>query len=552
LELSKRDKEIADNLMERRVVDYFTFLINTHVLNNIPPKSSHYLILIDAFKAGLYNEIISILNKYKKNITSYRCVGEKDFACFYTGEESLLTKFLSEISELFIKVAVKPKKIIQCLELKSFFAGRKLISDAVSLDLLREQSNLAMIETYLKDYRKPVSPQFLSDIKNNNILVGYKIIYDFLQLKKFRVIIIVWSPVNIREFLIKREISEKVLEAYTFVKVIDGYGDTGDPETTYTDTQNVIICEFDNLNEYTRWMDDFYEYSTEINCLSVLIEDRISEIPITIGKYHEFEKIYKKYESNNGCIMIGNPIMYGSETMIDKDICLDMNVINRHGIICGIPGSGKTTTLKIIAEESKRKGLGVYIIDVERDEKFKEYSLIDNGEFIKGNISLINSKKSICRFDIKEENSINRDSIMIKLLDNILYLEETDQMEYLLLIDEFKSVLSENVLPKITDALDRARKRGVGIWCISQSLKHFQTGELYNQLRNKIIHQLAEDDIVLLKSILDRQNINYEIYEYGFEDSFLKLEKRQAYVTFVDIKDNLLKPLVKVQIKEEG
>ncbi|MCM1371153.1 MAG: DUF853 domain-containing protein [Clostridium sp.] len=62
---------------------------------------------------------------------------------------------------------------------------------------------------------------------------------------------------------------------------------------------------------------------------------------------------------------INNKILIGKNN--DKDIYLLPKMANRHGIISGASGSGKTTTLKVLAESFSSCGVPVLLVDVKGD-----------------------------------------------------------------------------------------------------------------------------------------------------------------------------------------
>lgn len=62
---------------------------------------------------------------------------------------------------------------------------------------------------------------------------------------------------------------------------------------------------------------------------------------------------------------INNKILIGKSE--NKEIFIEPKMINRHGIISGASGSGKTITLKVLAESFSNAGIPVFLVDVKGD-----------------------------------------------------------------------------------------------------------------------------------------------------------------------------------------
>ncbi len=65
------------------------------------------------------------------------------------------------------------------------------------------------------------------------------------------------------------------------------------------------------------------------------------------------------YDKQNGTIFLGKSG--------DKKVCIYPKMANRHGMICGATGTGKTITLKVLAESFSDMGVPVFLADVKGD-----------------------------------------------------------------------------------------------------------------------------------------------------------------------------------------
>ena len=62
---------------------------------------------------------------------------------------------------------------------------------------------------------------------------------------------------------------------------------------------------------------------------------------------------------------LNNKLIIGKNS--DKELCILPKMINKHGIITGASGSGKTTTLKVMAETLSEASIPVFLIDIKGD-----------------------------------------------------------------------------------------------------------------------------------------------------------------------------------------
>lgn len=78
------------------------------------------------------------------------------------------------------------------------------------------------------------------------------------------------------------------------------------------------------------------------------------------------EAIKKSYNTQIPNIYLGAGLLEG-KVVSDAKITLPLKMMNRHGLIAGATGSGKTRTLQVIAEQLSDAGVAVFLSDIKGD-----------------------------------------------------------------------------------------------------------------------------------------------------------------------------------------
>ncbi|MBK5213338.1 MAG: DUF853 family protein [Flavobacteriaceae bacterium] len=79
-----------------------------------------------------------------------------------------------------------------------------------------------------------------------------------------------------------------------------------------------------------------------------------------------FDYINAGYTTKGDYITLGAAMLDG-ETVKDAYVKIPLKTLNRHGLIAGATGTGKTKTLQIIAENLSEKGIPVLLMDIKGD-----------------------------------------------------------------------------------------------------------------------------------------------------------------------------------------
>jgi uncharacterized protein len=77
-------------------------------------------------------------------------------------------------------------------------------------------------------------------------------------------------------------------------------------------------------------------------------------------------QIIEGYTCNGDYIALGSAMLDG-EAIADAVVKVPLKTLNRHGLIAGATGTGKTKTLQVISEQLSEKGVPVLLMDVKGD-----------------------------------------------------------------------------------------------------------------------------------------------------------------------------------------
>jgi uncharacterized protein len=78
------------------------------------------------------------------------------------------------------------------------------------------------------------------------------------------------------------------------------------------------------------------------------------------------ENINSSYTFNGESFILGAAKL-GEEVFTDTFVNLPLKTFNRHGLIAGATGTGKTKTLQIIAEQLSMNGVPSLVMDIKGD-----------------------------------------------------------------------------------------------------------------------------------------------------------------------------------------
>ncbi|HMH40819.1 MAG TPA: helicase HerA-like domain-containing protein, partial [Gaiellaceae bacterium] len=78
------------------------------------------------------------------------------------------------------------------------------------------------------------------------------------------------------------------------------------------------------------------------------------------------QEIAAAYKTEGASIGVGKGVLDG-KVVTEADVRLPLRSANRHGLIAGATGTGKTRTLQLLAEQLSEQGVPVFAADVKGD-----------------------------------------------------------------------------------------------------------------------------------------------------------------------------------------
>lgn len=79
-----------------------------------------------------------------------------------------------------------------------------------------------------------------------------------------------------------------------------------------------------------------------------------------------FNDITEGYKTKGDYLVLGSAMLNG-ETIKDSYVKVPLKTLNRHGLIAGATGTGKTKSLQVMAENLSEKGIPVLLMDIKGD-----------------------------------------------------------------------------------------------------------------------------------------------------------------------------------------
>lgn len=125
-----------------------------------------------------------------------------------------------------------------------------------------------------------------------------------------------------------------------------------------------------------------------------------------------FSHITEGYTCKGDFIVLGGAILDG-EPVADAHIKIPLKTLNRHGLIAGATGTGKTKTLQVLSEQLSLKGIASLVMDVKGDLSGVARPGTENA-FIKDRHARINLPYSTMGFPVELLTISSQDGVRLR------------------------------------------------------------------------------------------------------------------------------------------
>ncbi len=115
-----------------------------------------------------------------------------------------------------------------------------------------------------------------------------------------------------------------------------------------------------------RFCDDSKRRSPKFNILHRILSEPSHKVRIMSKKDDFIQTIQEGYTSKGDSIILGAAMLDG-ETLPDATVKIPLKTLNRHGLIAGATGTGKTKTIQVLSEQLSSFGIPVLMMDIKGD-----------------------------------------------------------------------------------------------------------------------------------------------------------------------------------------
>jgi len=545
-------------------IECYTFAINPVTRKALNESYDLYFMFIDTIECDYYFAIKKYLLDNKAKINSFHVNGASDMVITFYGDEHYRSKVREDLLDFIPRSKVGTAFPISTFRVSKYYIFWGKIYDEIKrvnhADFIKDPNKVSELESLHRNYlgfslvgnlsEKEIANS-LKKFEDQGLIINYFVITR--TPRKFKVIIglEITAPV-LDEVIYKSEIKDNIISLFKVEPVRND-------NDFFDGIKNIMICQFEDFEEYCSWKEKLYEKVIQIkhtvNVFAFDVVGKFSERPFSLGRRPEFEDLKNLYSTNE--IIMGNPIYLSNSE--DENVGLSKEALQGNGLICGVQGQGKTTTLLRLAGECFKMGLKVHIFDSTDDINPKltdvkdENWIMENVENLieKNNIDIDQFKNKIYCYFSSEEQIKTLTGIFLDSISKRKSKTDKRKIDSVFIFVEAHSIFESdsNLTKKLVKVLSISSRKKSSIWLSNQSLRQFpklRSKDVLVEFRNKIFHKTEEnvDEAVKLLPLS-------EGYKYlnSIEYSIKSLLPGECIVAFQGLIKNKTETLAPMQIK---
>jgi hypothetical protein len=530
-----------------------------------------YFILIDAAWARAKRSVQQFLKTKHDTTSVYRIFGDADYACFLATNKEGADEFERQLTEFVDKSVQGGDALRKAWSLKNdirvWTLTRALVLGGHKLkeyrgDIPADRSIIARLQVTALTTLTKESSKLTEKLEDDACIQCYSPRYDSLKLGRLRCFVLIcdMNEGQVDKLISNPDILKCTIELYEvlWAKEIP----RADTQSGYYQkaTRALAVVEVSSIDEYRKWEDAVQGAALDSNVFPFLVLATESDVPMTIGDFHTFDLMCKKYSTGTGTkITLGSAVYLTSEV----SMIVPIQLLNSHGLICGAPQTGKSTATRIWVQELVKCGVKVHLVVNEKYQSWIKETFGDRVTTIE--------PKDICKYssladisgdvslfippDLAKDKPTQLTGPLLSLVQNLPERGEDRsgrrQVNHFVLIDEAHEAFGEvGAQVKLISVLNNAANRGVVIFCVSQAPNDpwltpasgtASAQDIASKLENKVFFRLRDGELIAAERYLMSSK---DVSIYGkLDDALLKLPLGSAFVSFVNEEGVKLPPI---------
>ena len=519
-----------------------------------------YIVMVDTMSSDVYDPVLEFLSRDIPNVSTYYSGGNADFVCDVNMTDQNFASWKDDLCKVLRdcggKSFVEPGHDVKDLLTIFRAAENALIRCGTAVNeygpptrkgIDRIKQNPVQFEFALRNYRSldtlesfggdiAAVESYLDFLKAEKVIVCFRVIADTSRSLAQDFVAFGIHDKGKEDFaasLVENNFNllEPVKEFFRVERQKDMTSTT--PEIAIT---HIMFNSYSFPGERSDWKKSVYRWAktearTDVNIFNYPLEGTINESATFLSDYPSFLKTVKRYGDASGGkgVFVGYGLHPAAGT---KSIGIEfaLSGLGQHGVLLGVPGSGKTNSGLVLALGLLKHVKNVFILDAS-DAIGQNYSesiklhktaftqlTIESSKQLERKLSEHVNTRGLIVIDCKEFGLPRTLDGMMKFAlgpGGVAQGIDGRRIEHAMLVEEAHSAWEAQGKTSIERAkefngfLNQAYRKGWSVWLSTQRPQLIgpdsATSEiLLKSLRNKVIHGALAEDKSLLSANLER------------------------------------------------